>query len=224
MEAHEIRIAIVHDDRLYRECLAQFLSRQNDMDVVCSSSYLCADHYTWLTCAPTVVLAQFWMNRSQPEIDVSQIRAHSAKKIVLGVPDTDGDILSCIEQVGASGFVFADDSPVDLIEQIHAVMRGQTLCSPRIANLAFTRMSVLARQHTPMQVAPSRTCLTKRESEITKLIDEGLSNKEIAVQLHIEVSTVKNHVHNILDKLQIHNRHSVAKSVKTRTFSTVNHS
>ena len=103
-------------------------------------------------------------------------------------------------------------------------MRGQTLCSPRIANLAFTRMSVLARQHTPMQVAPSRTCLTKRESEITKLIDEGLSNKEIAVQLHIEVSTVKNHVHNILDKLQIHNRHSVAKSVKTRTFSTVNHS
>jgi two-component system nitrate/nitrite response regulator NarL len=56
--------------------------------------------------------------------------------------------------------------------------------------------------------------LTRREEQIVKLIDEGLTNKEIAVHLHIEVSTVKNHIHNVLDKLQLQDRYSAAKYFK----------
>ena len=61
--------------------------------------------------------------------------------------------------------------------------------------------------------------LTRREAEIVALIEKGLSNKDIAVRLQIEVSTVKNHVHNILDKLQLHDRHSAVQYVKAQGFT-----
>lgn len=221
MQEPEIRIAIVHNDRLYRECLAQSLSHQKNMAVVHSSSSLSAENQSWLTCAPDVLLMQFGMNRSQLEVDLSQTCVHDAKRIIVGVPNTDDDILSCIEEMGASGYVLMGDSLEDLIENVHAVMSGRTLCSPRIANLAFNRMSALARQHMSVPASSANgPCLTRRESEIAKLIDEGLSNKEIAARLHIEVSTVKNHVHNILDKLQIHNRHRAVKYLRAHNAAT----
>ncbi len=224
METHGIRIAIVHHDRLYRECLAQLLSQQNNMDVVYSSSCICPKTYGSLTCSPDVLLMQFGMNRSQPEVNLSEIGIHDAKRIVLGVPNTDHDILSCIEELGASGYVLTDDSLENLVENVHAVMNGQTLCSPRVAGLAFNRMSALARRQVSVSATyPNGTCLTRRESEIAQLIDDGLSNKEIASRLSIEVSTVKNHVHNILDKLQIHNRHSAVKYLKAHTVPAANH-
>ncbi len=111
-----------------------------------------------------------------------------------------------------------DASLDDLLNNIHAVMRGETVCSPRIASLAFDRMAALSRRVSAVKVsANNEACLTRREAEIAQLIDEGLSNKEIAVRLHIEVSTVKNHVHNILDKLHLHNRYSAVKYLKEQT-------
>lgn len=221
MQEHEIRIAIVHDDRVYRECLAQFLSQQEDMAVVHSSSSLSAENQIWLTYTLDVLLMQFGIHQSQSEVDLSQTCVHEAKRIIVGVPNTDNDILSCVEEVGASGYVSMDDSLGDLLDNVRAVMNGRTLCSPRIANLAFSRMSALARHQTSMPArSPNGICLTRRESEIAKLIDDGLSNKEIAARLHIEVSTVKNHVHNILDKLQIHNRHRAVKYLRSHNAPT----
>jgi DNA-binding NarL/FixJ family response regulator len=92
-------------------------------------------------------------------------------------------------------------------------MRDEALCSPRIASQAFSRIARLAHQvnESWSGQSPHLTC---REMEIVKSIEEGLSNKEIAVRLHIEVSTVKNHVHNILDKLKLQDRRSAVRFVK----------
>lgn len=98
---------------------------------------------------------------------------------------------------------------------INAVMRGEVLCSPRIARLAFDRVSTLARR-VDHGYTINEGRLTRREAEIVRLIDDGLSNKEIAARLHIELSTVKNHVHNILDKLHLRNRYSVVKYAKAQ--------
>lgn len=76
-------------------------------------------------------------------------------------------------------------------------------------------MSLFARQEERVGMS-NGIALTRRETEIVRLIEAGLSNKEIATQLHVEVSTVKNHVHNILDKLQLPDRYSVVKHVKER--------
>lgn len=80
-------------------------------------------------------------------------------------------------------------------------------------------MALLARQETGNGVT-NGVSLTRREAEIVRLIEEGLSNKEIAIRLNIGVSTVKNHVHNILDKLQLHNRHSAVKFIRNQTILT----
>lgn len=139
--------------------------------------------------------------------------------MAIEVPDTEDAILSCMEAGGASGYLLAGASIQDLVENIKAIMRGETLCSPKIASLAFGRASRLARQIGILQ-STNGTCLTRREGEIVLLIENGLSNKEIAVRLHIEVSTVKNHVHNILDKLQLHDRRSAVKQLKDQSLTT----
>lgn len=137
------------------------------------------------------------------------------RTIVIGVPDREEDILACIEGVGAAGYLLMDARLDDLLNNIHAVMRGETLCSSPGANLAFNCVTRPARRIDAGQSGTGNgICLTRRETEIVSLIEAGLSNKEIAVRLDIEVSTVKNHVHNILDKLQLHDRYSAVKHIR----------
>jgi DNA-binding NarL/FixJ family response regulator len=137
------------------------------------------------------------------------------KTLIIDVPEGEEDILYCIEKVGAHGYLNRDASINDLVVHVKAIMQGETFCSPRIASLVFCRMSNLAQRVNELGTVTG-AYLTKRESEIAGLIEHGLSNKEIAVRLHIEVSTVKNHVHNLLDKLQLHDRRSAVKHARTR--------
>ncbi len=142
------------------------------------------------------------------------------RTIVIGVPDKEEDILACIEGVGAAGYLLMDARLDDLLNNIHAVMREKALCSSRISNFTLNPVSTPARRINNGQSGTSHgTCLTRRETEIVSLIEAGLSNKEIAGRLNIEVSTVKNHVHNILDKLQLRDRYSMVKHIKEQLIS-----
>jgi DNA-binding NarL/FixJ family response regulator len=100
-------------------------------------------------------------------------------------------------EVGAVGFVPRDASLEDLVETIESAVRGELRCT---ATLAAKLVQALSSRERPAAGHAPRSPLTARESEIVQLIDEGLSNKEIAVRLGIEVATVKNHVHNLLEK------------------------
>lgn len=223
MPCHDIRIAIVHQDGLYRDCLRHYLAHTHLMSIVHSANEL--DHETWgavTRCRPDLLIVEFGLCRRQRSHrfgEQMEVASPGMKSIVVGVPNREEDILACIEGEGASGYLLMDASLDDLVGNIRAVMNGETLCSPRVASLAFDRVSTLTRQIESGQVG-NGTRLTKRETEIVRLIDEGLSNKEIAVHLHIEVSTVKNHVHNILDKLHLHNRYSAAKHLKEQASLT----
>jgi DNA-binding NarL/FixJ family response regulator len=87
---------------------------------------------------------------------------------------------------------------------------GEAFCSPRIAGLLFSRLAERARERERRQ-QPGMMHLTRREIEVVALIEKGLSNKEIAVHMRIELQTVKNHVHNILEKLQLGSRREAAR-------------
>lgn len=221
----EIRIAIVHHDRLYRESVGLYLAQRENMTVMYSDSSLAIADEQVMECWPDVLLLDFAISRSAVDREIFERLDPGVKRIVVGVPDTDDDILWCLEEAAAAGYVLMEESLEDLINHIHAVVSGKMLCCLRIVNLAFSRGSMPARQQVGTFARPfTGTPLTRRESEIAQLIDGGLSNKEIAIRLHIEVSTVKNHVHNILDKLQIHNRHSAVRYLKNHTIPTANHS
>jgi two-component system NarL family response regulator len=198
-----IRVFIADDNRLLREGLVSMLAEQKDIIVVGSaaSGGQALDQITQLL--PDVALVDIGMP-DKDGLDVTQTLRKdlpTVKVIILGMPDLTDEIMACIE-AGAAGYVLKEASFDYLVESIRSVQRGESFCSPRMAASLFSRIAELAGERVP----ENSIKLTPREVEVINKIADGLSNKEIAGQLFIEVQTVKNHVHNILDKLQLHNR------------------
>lgn len=217
MDHQEIRVIILHRNRLFRESLALILDQQKAISVVRAAA-----GFEWTDEEPTslqpdLFLLDFGVPGRGGLEDGRRIRAISSefKILMIGVPDSEVDVLACIEVGGASGYLHQNASVEDLVSNVRAVAAGEALCSPRIASLAFSRVSALARQ--TLEPRDDKLAhLTRRELEIIALIEGGLSNKEIATRLHIEVQTVKNHVHNILDKLQLNGRREAARYAKEK--------
>lgn len=220
MDQKEIRIVILHRNRLFRESLALILAQQEAISVVCTAPGFDQTDGELTSLRPDLFLLDFGVRGRDGLDDARQVRAISSecKILMIDVPDIEADVLACIEVGGVSGYLTKEGSIGDLINNIKAIMRDETLCSPRIASQAFSRIARLAHQvNESWSVhSPHLTC---REMEIVKSIEEGLSNKEIAVRLHIEVSTVKNHVHNILEKLQLQDRRSAVQYLKEHGLS-----
>jgi two-component system nitrate/nitrite response regulator NarL len=137
-------------------------------------------------------------------------RAPAAAIVALAVPEQESEVLACAE-AGVSSYVPREASLADLAAAIEAAVRGEAVCSPRIAASLLRRVRDLSVRRDERDELPP---LTSRQWEILRLIDEGLSNKEIAQRLYIEVPTVKNHIHNILDKLQVRRRSEAAALVR----------
>jgi DNA-binding NarL/FixJ family response regulator len=125
-----------------------------------------------------------------------------ARVVVVAVGDDDKDVIAWAE-AGVSGYVTRDESLNTLVAVIRAAGRGELLCSPR---LAATLLRQVAQSAARSPVTRFNRRLTAREREVLALVERGLSNKEIARRLSIALPTVKNHVHNILGKLEARGR------------------
>jgi DNA-binding NarL/FixJ family response regulator len=124
-------------------------------------------------------------------------------------------------EAGAAGYVLQEDSVEKLLQKIRAAYNGEALVSPRIAARLMARLAELANMHTTIGVYPSETMhrfaeLTPLEREVLHLMSQGYSNQGIADRLIIECGTVKNHVHNILKKLEASNRQEAVYMMKIR--------
>ncbi len=135
----------------------------------------------------------------------------SLKVLALGVSEKKERVLQFVE-AGASGYVRKDDSVDDLIKAIRAANKDQAKVSPKIAAALMTRVTELTDLLTVVEsgMPEDYSDLTPRELEILELIANGYSNQKIANRLFIEVGTVKNHVHNILNKLDVSTREDAA--------------
>jgi len=201
-----IRLGIVADIRLYREGLAECLGQRDGFEVVCTAS---TPVQAWVEVSelhPDIVLVDMAIGGSRAALLHIMELAPGTPIVALGVAELEGDVLACAE-AGVAGYVPRDGSIEDLVAAIQCAARGELLCTPRMAGSLLRRVAALAAEqgHRP----PALT-LTGREREVVLLIDQGLSNKDIARQLGIEVATVKNHVHNLLEKLQVHRRSEAA--------------
>jgi DNA-binding NarL/FixJ family response regulator len=135
--------------------------------------------------------------------------------VVLGVPDRPDEVVA-YAQAGVAGYVTDQHTIEDLVAAVWSAYRGEFSCSAGVAARLATRLALLANQHQ----RPPLPQLTSRELEIVALIETGSSNKEIARRLHIQLATVKNHVHNILEKLDVRSRGEAAAVVRrTRTLA-----
>jgi DNA-binding NarL/FixJ family response regulator len=135
----------------------------------------------------------------------------SVKVLVMGLAKAEEEVILRYIEAGAAGYVLGEDSLEDLLKNIRAVYHGEALVSPEVAAAMISRIAELAEPYSTIEPGGDEvTELTPREREVLDLIGEGLSNQEIAVRLVIEVGTVKNHVHNILRKLDVSSRQDAA--------------
>ncbi len=136
--------------------------------------------------------------------------APSTKVLALGLTEEKKRVLRYVE-AGAAGYVLKDDSLQDLIEIVRATQEGRVFVSPEIAAAMMERLSDLAQMFAGVENnITDTTALTAREVEVLELISKGFTNYQIAQNLVIEVGTVKNHVHNILEKLNVSSRGEAA--------------
>lgn len=136
--------------------------------------------------------------------------APSTKVLALGLSEEKKRVLRYVE-AGAAGYILKDDSLDEMIDTVRAVQEGRVFVSPEIAAAMIERLSDLAQMFSDVENSVTDASdLTPREMEVLELIGEGLTNQQIAERLVIEIGTVKNHVHSILDKLNVSNRGEAA--------------
>jgi DNA-binding NarL/FixJ family response regulator len=135
----------------------------------------------------------------------------STKVLIVGLSEENQpDTLRYIE-AGAAGYILRDSSLKDLIEVIRLAQQGEARVSTRMAGAMMERLFRLARVFSAVEnKIDGDVRLTSRELEVLQFISEGLTNQEIAARLVVEVGTVKNHVHRILEKLNVSSRQEAA--------------
>lgn len=201
-----IRLFIADDNRLLREGLVAMLEEHKDIVVIgaAASGRKAVEQIKALR--PEVALIDIGMP-AKDGIEVTHALHRDApevKVIILGMCDLAAEIMVSIE-AGASAYVLKEASFDTLVETIRAVHRGESFSSPQVTASLFSRIAELTGERV-LKIPLSSVKLTSREVEIINQIADGLSNKAIAQQLAIQTQTVKNHIHNILEKLQLHNR------------------
>ena len=210
------RVLIVVGVRLYREGLVQLLSQSQGLGVVGAES----DGSHALTrldeMRPDVALVESGLPDLDAIVHALTRRTPPVPLVAIGIADGDTDVLACAER-GFVGYVTRDASVEELARTVCEAARGELTCSARTAGILMRHLGTLAGQLRPASAAAR---LTRREREIAVLMGADLSNKEIATRLRIEVATVKNHVHNVLDKLQVHRRSDAARLLGRRVEST----
>jgi DNA-binding NarL/FixJ family response regulator len=205
-----IRVVIACDIRLYREGLLTHLAKQEPLGVVGSASTVEETYRVARELVPDVLLLDMAMPDSLAIVQELRRIIPETRVVALAIPEVEHAVIACAE-AGVSGFVTREASVADLLNAIVSVAHGEAAVSPRMAATLLRRVGTLAAGRAP---ARTHAELTLREREIVRLIDEGLSNKEIATRLNVETATVKNHVHNILDKLQVHQRGKIAACLR----------
>lgn len=207
------RVFIVAGIRLFREGLAAALVREHGFTVAGTASTAADAAAALRAGAADVVLLDTLTRDAEREIRTIRAANAEAKVVALGVPDEDERVIAWAE-AGVASYLRREASLGELAEALERLARGEAVCSPRIAATLLRRVATLAGARPANRAAGT---LTSREREIVALIDEGLSNKEIARRLVIEVATVKNHVHNILEKLRVGTRGEAAAVVRRGT-------
>jgi DNA-binding NarL/FixJ family response regulator len=200
-----IRVLIVDDHDLFRSGLRTLLDEQDGVVVVGEAAGGAEAVHIVSESAPDVVVMDLnmpGMTGVEATRQISTI-APLTRVVVLTISDQDGDVMDAIF-AGACGYLLKDASIQELMQGIRAAAVGESLISPTIAAKVLRRVRSSSSQ--PDIERTIRAELSEREIEVLKLIANGKDNAQIAGDLHISPKTVKNHISNILMKLQIDNR------------------
>lgn len=205
-EENVVRVFVVADVRLYREGLVSALGARPGFAIVGEAAVASAVRADIATARPHVII--FDVSSPLSLVQISQLRdaAPDLQVIAFAVGPSSADIIACAE-AGAAGYVTTDASLDQLAAAILAAVAGELVCTPQVAHELFCRVGAPRAKPTGRDDA----ALTARERQVLRLMADGSSNKDIARALNISVSTVKNHVHQVLVKTAAGSRGQAAR-------------
>lgn len=206
-----IRILLVDDQPLFRRAIATLVDEQPDMVVVGEAENGLEGIEKAHALSPDLVVMDVEMPVMNGVEAVRLIREQlpAIKVVMLTVSESDDHLLDAIRN-GAHGYLLKDLRPEQLYDLLRSVMRNETPLSPAIAGRLVAEIRSSQPVRTVSVKEPEGRPLSRREIEILQLVADGLGNKEIGARLSITEGTVKNHVHNALEKLHLENRTQAA--------------
>lgn len=207
MEVERTTVLLVDDHTLFRQGLAGLLSSQGDIEVVgeASSGQEAVEKARELV--PDLILMDINMpgvNGLEATRLIKEELPHT-RIVILTVSEDDRDLFEAVKN-GAEGYLLKTLRAEQLFELLKGVFRGEAPISPSMARKLLAEFAQMARKDKEQPTSNDHQELTRREREVLQLLSDGSTDKEIAATLCISRRTVKNHVHNILEKLQLQNR------------------
>lgn len=207
-----VRILIVHPARLICSIYASVLDEKPNMEVVAQATTTKDALEQVENCNCNTIL----ISSDLPDDGALMLTREIAHKyptikvLVIGLPESKSAVLQYV-MAGASGYVFQDVPAENLFKNIQAAQEDKALISPTMAAAFMHQIAELAHFSARPYLEPGAySALTPRELDVLELISAGLTNQEIADKLYIEIGTVKNHVHNVLKKLDVSSRDDAA--------------
>ncbi|OQY94573.1 MAG: DNA-binding response regulator [Anaerolineae bacterium UTCFX2] len=207
---------LVDDHALFREGLAGILSAQPDIVVIGEANDGLEAVVMARELRPDLILMDIQM-RGCDGLEATQLIKKELPEtviVMLTVRDEEDKLFEAIKS-GAQGYLLKSIRSSQMIDLLHAAMRGEAALSPLLAGRMLEEFRRLSNQQNDLQPAPVEP-LTQREQEVLSLAAVGLSDKEISAKLSISLFTAKSHMRNILAKLQVNSRREAAWLAKNR--------
>ncbi len=203
-----ISVALIEDNRLVREGMTAMLNQTEDFEVVAAGPS--GDPALLRDAKPQVILLDggLWDDDSLRVAETVKKESPESKVIIMDLLPVHEDIVEFVN-AGVSGFILKDATFDDLVTTIRSVAEGAHVLPPAMTSSLFSQIAKEAIVR-GRAAAMESVRMTTREREVTGLIGEGLSNKEIAGRLNIATHTVKSHVRNVMEKLALHTRLQIA--------------
>ena len=206
-----VRVLLVDDQALFREALATLLGVRDDIEVVGEAANGAEAIDRAAELHPDVVLMDLRMPVLDGAAATRRLRAEQpgVRVIALTTFDDDADVFAAL-RAGAVGYLLKDVSSARLVEAVLAASRDESVLQPSVAAKVVARFAQLPADDPAPPPQPLVVPLSERELDVLRLLAEGRSNREIASTLFLAEGTVKNHVTNVLAKLNARDRTQAA--------------
>lgn len=201
-----MKVLVVTEIRLYRDGVAEALRRLDDVELAATAATGPAAVVAARRTECDVVLVDMALTDSTGTVQALLTARPQLKVVALGVPE-DGPEVVAVAEAGIAGYVSREATIQEVGEALRGALRGEATLSGRVAAGLLRHIARQAQSRRTLEVPLQ---LTPREREVLCLLESGLTNKEIARSLDLQLSTVKNHVHNVLAKYGAAGRADVA--------------
>lgn len=214
-----VKVFLLAENRLLRETLARLLEKKGGVSIAGVSRYTESTIEEIMASGCSILLMDSLATKHATTLirDLREL-APQVGVILFGM-DEDADAFLKSAYLGISGYVLKEASASAIVASVLGVSRGEAMWPPRLCMALVRHLSQEYRTRIPLLPGTSNYCLTDRQLELMRLVEKGLTNKEIAVNLNLSEFTVKNHISRIMKELDAEDRHEAVETIRASRLS-----